>query len=51
MPPATIGTRTSLRAMTRAMYNPATPDTTKNTVVAREIEATGQPRSFLKALR
>ena len=51
MAPATIGMRTSRRAMRRATYSPATPPTTKYSVVASEIEATGQPCSSLNAVR
>ena len=51
MPPATIGMRTSRLAMRRATYTPVAPPTTKYSVVASEIDATGQPFSRLKALR
>jgi hypothetical protein len=37
--------------MIRAMTRPATPLTTKNNVVAREIDATGHPFSRLNAFR
>ncbi len=47
----TIGMRTSRRAIIRATSSPASPPTMKYSVVASEIDATGQPRSLLKALR
>jgi hypothetical protein len=37
--------------MNRATATPVTPLTMKKTVVASEIDATGQPRSRLNALR
>ena len=51
MAPPTIGRRTSRRAIRRATPSPVTPPTMKYTVVASEIEATGQSFSRLNALR
>ena len=49
--PPTMTMRTSWRAINRATQSPTTPATMKKSVVASEIDASGQPRSRLNALR